>query len=66
VIYFYYDHTLWRAAGHDRFFSTLEVYDQGEWKRASGDLFPSEQDYDHMRRISEAEAEKLIAAEGKG
>jgi hypothetical protein len=62
MIYLYYDDTLWRAAGHDQFFETLETHIEGEWKPATGDLFPSQQDYSHMREISEAEAERLIAA----
>jgi hypothetical protein len=40
-----------------------DVFLEGKWQAASGDLFPSEQDMDHMRPISKESADKLIAAQ---
>jgi hypothetical protein len=39
-----------------------DVYMDGKWVRASGELCPSEQDLDRSRVISQCEAETIIIA----
>ncbi len=48
--YWFYDSTVYRATGSD---GRTEAHIDGAWKP----VVPSEQDYDHMRPIDEAEAE---------
>jgi hypothetical protein len=54
------DDTLYRRGGPDDLF--FEVYRNGGWERAVGELHPSEQEEDHMTPITAAEAAKLQRA----
>jgi hypothetical protein len=59
VDYFVADHTVYRRPDIG---SIFDVYLDGEWHPARQELAPSEQDYEQMRPIDEAEALRLTAA----
>lgn len=40
----------------------LDVYQEGGWQPARAELFPSERDFETMRQITKANADKVIAA----
>jgi hypothetical protein len=53
--YFYYDEVVFRSQTPGRY----DRWHGGEWKHATGILYPSFEEYLHLREISEQEAQDL-------